>query len=58
MKSNEMRKVDKLFPTSAGFLCFMSDGTVWLYDGADGWRFRCTVPQEEPKVEKPSGLIG
>jgi hypothetical protein len=57
MKSEAIRKVDKMFPTNVGFVCFMTDGTVWLYDGADGWRFRCRVPQEEPKEESGSGII-
>jgi hypothetical protein len=53
------RKIDKLFPTQQGFLCFMDDGTVWMWSGVS-WRYVTDVPQgpaEEPK-EKPSGIIG
>jgi hypothetical protein len=36
----------------------MTDGTVWIYDGAEGWRYRTSVPQEAPDKEKPSAIIG
>lgn len=58
MKSDLLRKVDKLFPTNAGFMCIMTDGTVWLYDGGDSWRYRSKIPQHDPSEEVPSAIIG
>lgn len=52
------RRVDKMFPTQQGFMCFMNDGTIWLFSGYS-WKHMSEVPQGKPEEEekKASALI-
>jgi len=56
MKFDGMRRVDKIAPTAQGVMCFMDDGTVWIFSGIS-WKKISEVPQGDGEDEEKSNAI-